>query len=145
MLDKLKGFFSKKKHITTKNYTYATLPLVKQKFLHKDIISYTKQLKHYLEVGLTSEKLMVINIRPDKLFSLYVKDWVVDENRYISDINSALTEFYIISSKFEREFTKLKLMNKTDRLFFNTTRLQPYIINIENIKETLDEIKGEQV
>lgn len=132
MFSKLVNYF--KKNDPVRDYHYDTLPLEKIAFLHKDIVEYTDVLNGYLKIGLTSEELVVKTIRTSTYNLLYIKDWCVDNDRYLNDLNLSITEFISTTDKFILEFNKLMAMNKTDTLFFNTGRLQPYIINIESIR-----------
>lgn len=132
------GIFSSKKEPPT-NYEYSTLPLERIEYIHKDIISYTNYLKDYLSMGLKSENLRVMTIHPTRSkVILYPSEWLRDDNRVLTDLNATIKEFIDVSSEFIETYRQLEFTASHKHEYLNISKLQPYIINIENIWRCLN-------
>lgn len=120
-------------------YEYSTLPLERIEYIHKDIISYTEYLKSYMSIGLKSENLRVMTIHPTRsMVMLYPSEWLRDDDKLLTDLNINIKEFVDISSEFTELYRQLEYTASHRHEYVNISKLQPYIINIENIWRCLN-------
>lgn len=139
LLKKIKSLFFKKK-IT---YSYKLLKESDKilDFILPDIIAYNNNIKKILKDNNfleDSEYKHIIKISSETITNKKIYYWCSNKGKKIDNVDKEIKEFLKLSNEFIKRFNTLKNIKQNDNLFkFNIRLLQPYIINLETIREEL--------
>ncbi len=139
LLKKIKSLFFKKK-IT---YSYKLLKESDKilDFILPDIIAYNNNIKKILKDNNfleDSEYKHIIKISSETISSKKIYYWCSNHGKRLDNLDKEIIEFLKLSNEFIKRFNTLKNIKQNDNLFkFNIRLLQPYIINLETIREEL--------
>lgn len=106
-----------------------------------DILSYNKNIEKILNNNNLLEDteykfIPKINAETTRTNMLY--SWCTDHGRRLEDVNKEIQNFLRLSDELIKKFNTMKRLKQNDNLFkFNIRQLQPYIINLENIRGVL--------
>lgn len=106
-----------------------------------DILSYNKNIEKILNNNNLLEDteykfIPKINAETTRTNMLY--SWCTDHGRRLEDVNKEIQKFLNLSNELIKQFNTMKKLKQNDNLFkFNIRQLQPYIINLENIRGVL--------
>lgn len=106
-----------------------------------DILSYNKNIEKILNNNNLLEDteykfIPKINAETTRTNMLY--SWCTDHGRRLEDVNKEIQNFLRLSDELIKQFNTMKRLKQNDNLFkFNIRQLQPYIINLENIRGVL--------
>lgn len=107
----------------------------------EDIVTYNKNIEKILNNNNLLEDtdykfIPKINAETTRTNMLY--SWCTDHGRRLEDVNKEIYKFLSLSDELIKQFNTMKKLKQNDNLFkFNIRQLQPYIINLENIREVL--------
>lgn len=118
------------------NLNYQQLDNIKEiVFLHKDVVEYIKALDTILNQDLYNKHLDKYTMLNYSKNSITIKHWFTNNGRLI-DINYEYYKWLELSSRLVSEFDKLNRIKKGNTMVsFNIRKLQPYIVNIKEIKQ----------
>lgn len=136
---KLFRFFFKEKVI----YSYDKLikDFVSVDIVLPDIITYNKNINKILtnnNLLEDTEYKFIPKISNETIKNTVIYCWCTDNGKKLEDVNKEIQLFLSLSEELIKQFNTLKRLKQNDNLFkFNIRQLQPYIINLENIREVL--------
>ncbi len=139
-LKKIFKFFFKEKTV----YTYDKL--IKDRtnidVILPDIVSYNKNISKILSNNNILEDTdykFVPKISSETIKTTILYCWCVDTNgKRLLDLNKEIYLFLNLSEELIKQFNIMKKLKENDNLFkFNIRQLQPYIINLEDIRKEL--------
>lgn len=140
LFKKIKSMFIKEN--IEYNYSYIKSISKVLDFYLPDIVSYNKNLKlllnnnNFLE---DAEYQHVIKISAETHKRLELLYWCTNGNKKLDDLNKEVQTFLSLSKEVITKFNTMKVIKQNDNLFkFNIRTLQPYIINLENIRKELE-------
>ena len=118
------------------NLNYQQLDNIKEiVFLHKDIVKYIKALDTMLNQDLYNKHLDKYAMLSYSKNSTTIKHWFTNNGRLI-DINYEYSKWIELTTWLVSEFDKLNRIKKGNTIVsFNIRKLQPYIVNIKEIKQ----------
>lgn len=140
LLKRILRFFFKEKKV----YSYDVLIRDHKAIIEivlQDIVTYNKNIEKILNNNNLLEDtdykfIPKINAETTRTNMLY--SWCTDHGRRLDDVNKEIYRFLKLSDELIKQFNTMKKLKQNDNLFkFNIRQLQPYIINLENIREVL--------
>lgn len=140
LLKRMFRFFFKEKKV----YSYDVLIRDHKTIIEivlQDIVTYNKNIEKILNNNNLLEDtdykfIPKINAETTRTNMLY--SWCTDHGRRLDDVNKEIYKFLSLSDELIKQFNTMKKLKQNDNLFkFNIRQLQPYIINLENIREVL--------
>lgn len=140
LLKRIFRFFFKEKKV----YSYDVLIRDHKTIIEivlQDIVTYNKNIEKILNNNNLLEDtdykfIPKINAETTRTNMLY--SWCTDHGRRLDDVNKEIYKFLSLSDELIKQFNTMKKLKQNDNLFkFNIRQLQPYIINLENIREVL--------
>ncbi len=140
LLKRIFRFFFKEKKV----YSYDVLIRDHKTIIEivlQDIVTYNKNIEKILNNNNLLEDtdykfIPKINAETTRTNMLY--SWCTDHGRRLDDVNKEIYKFLNLSDELIKQFNTMKKLKQNDNLFkFNIRQLQPYIINLENIREVL--------
>ena len=140
LLKRILRFFFKEKKV----YSYDVLIRDHKAIIEivlQDIVTYNKNIEKILNNNNLLEDtdykfIPKINAETTRTNMLY--SWCTDHGRRLDDVNKEIYRFLKLSDELIKQFNTMKKLKQNDNLFkFNIRQLQPYNINLENIREVL--------
>lgn len=143
MLKRITDFLTKigfKKPIV---YNYKKLKTFNKEmdFILPDIIAYNNNLELILKDNDFLKDVdykHIIKISAETISKKELYYWCSNNDKKLEDVNKEIHLFLNLSETFIKNFYLLKKIKQNDNLYkFNIRLLQPYIINLESIREVL--------
>lgn len=126
--------------IKNTSYSYKTINNIKEiKFINRDILTSINLLSKLMSIDLTTIPLER-HMLPEEPHICTLSRWCTDNGRVISDLDSKIHDWYVLSTKLKDTCKRLETLKKGNTIIsFNLRKLQPYIINTEQTINLLKE------
>lgn len=131
--------------LTIQKYDYPTIRRYPKKipFINTNIIKYNQNLKEILKnnFDLPDDYVSVKKVNTEYLHTKTLLLWMTNDDKPIDNLDSAVKEFILLSNELLRKYDVLiKYKKDVADYRFNIRMIQPYIINLVDIRKVLLDI-----